>query len=60
MYPSNSPENLKKRMLATIAAFDNQDEVLFLVDLWGEVHPLIKRIIYVVCIAIGQELLLNF
>ncbi|OTQ59971.1 PTS mannose transporter subunit IIAB [Gilliamella sp. A7] len=35
LHPSDSPENLKERMLAAIATFDNQNEVLFLVDLWG-------------------------
>ncbi|OCG25958.1 PTS mannose transporter subunit EIIAB [Gilliamella sp. wkB108] len=35
LHPSDSPESLKERMLAAIATFDNQDEVLFLVDLWG-------------------------
>lgn len=35
LHPSDSPENLKERMLEAIATFDNQDEVLFLVDLWG-------------------------
>ncbi|WLT07177.1 mannose/fructose/sorbose PTS transporter subunit IIA [Gilliamella apis] len=35
LHPSDSPESLKERMLAAIATFDNQNEVLFLVDLWG-------------------------
>lgn len=35
LHPSDSPESLKERMLAAIATFDDQNEVLFLVDLWG-------------------------
>ncbi|SCC13842.1 PTS system, mannose-specific IIB component [Gilliamella bombicola] len=35
LHPSDSPESLKERMLEAIATFDNQDEILFLVDLWG-------------------------
>ncbi|WP_294883677.1 mannose/fructose/sorbose PTS transporter subunit IIA [uncultured Gilliamella sp.] len=35
LHPSDSPESLKERMLAAIATFDNPNEVLFLVDLWG-------------------------
>ena len=35
LHPSDSPESLKERMQAAIATFDNQNEVLFLVDLWG-------------------------
>nr|WP_085248499.1 mannose/fructose/sorbose PTS transporter subunit IIA [Gilliamella mensalis] len=35
LHPSDSPESLKERMLEAIATFDNQEEVLFLVDLWG-------------------------
>ncbi|RKS85248.1 PTS system mannose-specific IIB component [Orbus hercynius] len=35
LHPSDSPESLKERMKDAIATFDNQDEVLFLVDLWG-------------------------
>lgn len=35
LYPSESPENLKEKLLASIATFSNSEEVLFLVDLWG-------------------------
>ncbi|MCO6536947.1 MAG: PTS sugar transporter subunit IIB [Gilliamella sp.] len=35
LHPSDSPETLKERMLEAIATFANQEEVLFLVDLWG-------------------------
>jgi len=35
LMPSDSPENIKAKMEEAIASFDNQDEVLFLVDLWG-------------------------
>ena len=35
LHPSDSPDSLKERMLAAIATFDNQNEILFLVDLWG-------------------------
>ena len=35
LHPSDSPESLKERMQEAITTFDNQDEVLFLVDLWG-------------------------
>ena len=35
LMPSEGPEDIKAKMLAAVASFDNQDEVLFLVDLWG-------------------------
>ena len=35
LHPSDGPDSVKERMLAAIATFENQDEVLFLVDLWG-------------------------
>lgn len=35
LMPSEGPEDVKKKMQAAIESFDNQDEVLFLVDLWG-------------------------
>lgn len=35
LMPSEGPEDVKAKMEAAIASFDNQDEVLFLVDLWG-------------------------
>ncbi|MDQ0361412.1 mannose/fructose/sorbose PTS transporter subunit IIA [Breznakia pachnodae] len=33
--PSEGPENIKEKMETAIKTFENQDEVLFLVDLWG-------------------------
>lgn len=33
--PSEGPDDLKAKLEEAIASFDNQDEVLFLVDLWG-------------------------
>ena len=33
--PSEGPDDVKAKMQEAIASFDNQDEVLFLVDLWG-------------------------
>ena len=33
--PSEGPDDLKVKLEEAIASFDNQDEVLFLVDLWG-------------------------
>lgn len=33
--PSEGPESLKAKMNEAISTFENQDEVLFLVDLWG-------------------------
>ena len=33
--PDEGPEDVKKKMLEAVASLDNQDEVLFLVDLWG-------------------------
>lgn len=33
--PSEGPDDLKAKLKDAIASFDNQDEVLFLVDLWG-------------------------
>ena len=35
LMPSEGPEDVKAKMKTAIASFDNQDEVLFLVDLWG-------------------------
>ena len=35
LMPSDGPENIKAKMEEAIASFENQDEVLFLVDLWG-------------------------
>ena len=35
LMPSEGPNDLRAKMEAAIASFDNQDEVLFLVDLWG-------------------------
>lgn len=33
--PSDGPDSLKAKMEEAISTFENQDEVLFLVDLWG-------------------------
>lgn len=33
--PSDGPESLKAKMEEAVSTFENQDEVLFLVDLWG-------------------------
>ncbi|GEP20289.1 mannose/fructose/sorbose PTS transporter subunit IIA [Pediococcus argentinicus] len=33
--PSEGPDDIKAKLQEAIASFDNQDEVLFLVDLWG-------------------------
>ncbi|MEG2254217.1 MAG: mannose/fructose/sorbose PTS transporter subunit IIA, partial [Vagococcus sp.] len=35
LMPSEGPEDVKRKMQEAISSFDNQDEVLFLVDLWG-------------------------
>lgn len=35
LMPSEGPEDVKAKMEAAIASFDDQEEVLFLVDLWG-------------------------
>lgn len=35
LMPSEGPEDIKKKMQDAVQSFDNQDEVLFLVDLWG-------------------------
>lgn len=35
LMPSEGPDDFKAKMEDAIASFDNQDEVLFLVDLWG-------------------------
>ena len=35
LMPSEGPEDIRAKMEEAIASFDNQDEVLFLVDLWG-------------------------
>lgn len=33
--PSEGPQDIRKKMKDAIASFDQQDEILFLVDLWG-------------------------
>lgn len=33
--PDEGPDDIRGKMEKAIASFDNQDEVLFLVDLWG-------------------------
>ncbi|MDR2833098.1 MAG: mannose/fructose/sorbose PTS transporter subunit IIA [Streptococcaceae bacterium] len=33
--PSEGPDDLRKKLLDAVATFDSEDEVLFLVDLWG-------------------------
>lgn len=35
LMPSEGPDDVKAKMEKAIASFDNQDEVLFLIDLWG-------------------------
>ena len=35
LMPSEGPDDVKAKMEEAIASFENQDEVLFLVDLWG-------------------------
>ncbi|MED0963129.1 MULTISPECIES: mannose/fructose/sorbose PTS transporter subunit IIA [Bacillus cereus group] len=35
LMPSEGPDDLRAKMEAAVASFDNQNEVLFLVDLWG-------------------------
>lgn len=35
LHPSEGPDDLKAKMEEAIATFENQDEVLFLIDLWG-------------------------
>lgn len=35
LMPSEGPDDLKAKMKDAVASFDSQDEVLFLVDLWG-------------------------
>ncbi|MCD2348024.1 mannose/fructose/sorbose PTS transporter subunit IIA [Clostridium guangxiense] len=35
LMPSEGPDDVKAKMKDAIASLDNQDEVLFLVDLWG-------------------------
>ena len=35
LMPSEGPDDVKAKMKEAIASFENQDEVLFLVDLWG-------------------------
>jgi PTS system mannose-specific IIB component len=35
LMPSEGPDDIKAKIKDAIASFDNQDEVLFLVDLWG-------------------------
>lgn len=33
--PDEGPDDVRKKMENVINSFDNQDEVLFLIDLWG-------------------------
>ncbi len=42
LMPSEGPDDLKTKIQEAIATFENPDEVLFLVDLWGGEHHLIN------------------
>ncbi len=35
LLPGEGPDDLRKKLEDAISSFDNQDEILFLVDLWG-------------------------
>ena len=35
LMPSEGPDDIRAKIKDAVASFDNQDEVLFLVDLWG-------------------------
>ena len=35
LQPSEGPDDIRAKMEKAIASFENQDEVLFMVDLWG-------------------------
>ena len=35
LMPSEGPEAIKAKMEEAIASFDDQEEILFLIDLWG-------------------------
>ncbi|MGL4452756.1 MAG: mannose/fructose/sorbose PTS transporter subunit IIA [Sarcina sp.] len=35
LMPNEGPDDIRKKMEDAVASFENQDEVLFLVDLWG-------------------------
>lgn len=35
LHPSDSPDDLKVRMIAAIESFDDKEQIIFLVDLWG-------------------------
>ena len=35
LQPTEGPDDVRKKMEEAVASFENQDEVLFLVDLWG-------------------------
>lgn len=35
LMPSEGPEDIRRRMEEAVNSFENQDEVLFLIDLWG-------------------------
>ena len=35
LMPSEGPDDLRAKLQEAIASFSNQDQVLFLVDLWG-------------------------
>ncbi len=35
LQPSEGPDDIKAKMESAISSFDDQDEILFLVDLWG-------------------------
>lgn len=42
--PDEGPDDIRAKMEKAVASFDDQDQVLFLIDLW-EVHHLTKQII---------------
>ena len=57
LQPSEGPDDLRAKMEETISTFENQDEVLFLVDLWSGTH-LIKLTYYLTVMKIiGLSLL---
>ena len=65
LQPSEGPDDLKAKMEAAIATFENQDEVLFLVDLWGgtcllytSILKILKQQKFVICLIINNILTL--
>lgn len=54
LMPSEGPDDIRAKIKDAVASFENQDEVLILVDLWGEHHST-KQMFYLKNIKISGQ-----